>query len=72
LNEKLEALESFDAPHPLSIELAIRTVKKYLAEDRFRIQLHGLLMAEVDHVLSATKELSMRAEITPDFYLKRI
>jgi hypothetical protein len=72
LNEKLESLESFDAPHPLSIELAVRAAKRYVAEDRYRIQLHDLVMGEVSQVVASAKQLSMQSEITEDLYIKRI
>ncbi|WP_263359620.1 SIR2 family protein [Acidicapsa ligni] len=72
LNEKLESLESFDTPHPLSVELAVRAAKRYVAEDRYRIQLHDLVMAETDQVVNAAKQLSVNAKFTDDLYLKRI
>jgi len=46
LNEKLEALETFDAPHPLSVDLAVQMAKKYVVEDRYRAQLYDLVMSE--------------------------
>jgi hypothetical protein len=72
LNERLEALETFDAPHPLSIDLAVRMAKKYVVEDRYRVQLYDLVMGEAEQVMSLAKTLSMTAEITPELYLKRI
>lgn len=71
LNEKLEALESFDAPHPLSIELAVRTAKRFIAEDRYRIQLHDLVMSETDLVLAGLKGLSVHATISNELYVER-
>ena len=66
LNEKLEALESFDAPHPLSVELAVRMAKRFVAEDRYRIQLHDLVVAETDLVLTAMKGLSVHAKFSDE------
>jgi hypothetical protein len=71
LNEKLEALESFDAPHPLSVELAVRMAKRFVAEDRYRIQLHDLVMAETDLVLTAMKGLSVHAKFSNELYVER-
>ncbi len=50
LAQKLDALRSVSAAHPVSAEVAVATVKKLLAEDRFRIQLHDLLSEEVERV----------------------
>jgi hypothetical protein len=72
LNEKLEALESFDAPHPLSVELAVRATKRYVAEERYRIQLHDLVMAETEQVLTSMKQLSVHGQFTDTFYRERI
>lgn len=72
LNERLEALEAFDAPHPLSVDLAVRMAKKYVAEDRYRVQLYDLVMSEAEQAIFAAKGLSATAEITPELYLKRI
>lgn len=72
INEKLEALESFDAPHPLSVELAVRAAKRYVAEDRYRVQLHDLLMAEAEQVLNAMKLHSVHTTFTEQLYEERI
>jgi len=72
LNEKLEALENFDAPHPLSVELAVRAAKRYVAEDRYRIQLHDLVMAETDQVVTGMKQLSVHGQFTDALYRERI
>jgi hypothetical protein len=72
LNERLEALETFDAPHPLSVDLAVRMVKKYVAEDRYRVLLYDLVMGEAGQAMSSAKVLSTAAEITAEIYLKRI
>ena len=51
LQEKVEALEQFSHPHPLSVQTAVASTKKYLAEDRFRIRLHDLIDEEVTRVI---------------------
>ena len=71
LNEKLGALESFDAPHPLSVELAVRMAKRFVAEDRYRIQLHDLVVAETDPVLMAMNALSVHEKFSDELYLDR-
>jgi NAD-dependent SIR2 family protein deacetylase len=43
LSENLASLREFDRPHPLSVQSAVASLKRYLAEDRYRIRLHDLL-----------------------------
>jgi hypothetical protein len=72
LNERLEALETFDAPHPLSIDLAVRMAKKYVAKDRYRVQLYDLVMGESEQAISSFKVIPTSPQITPELYLQRI
>lgn len=53
LVEKVTALEEFDRPHPLSIQAAVVALKRYLSEDRYRIQLRDFLMEEAQGVRAA-------------------
>ena len=58
LSEKVEALARLGAPHPLSIPMAIERTKKYLAEERFRIQLYDLITGETEalyHALATSR-----------------
>lgn len=48
LEDKLDSLEALDAPHPLSAALAVTSLKRYLVEDRFRIQLQDMVFAELE------------------------
>ncbi len=50
LLEKVETLREFDRPHPISTQAAVATLKRYLSEDKYSIQLRDFLMAEVDQV----------------------
>jgi len=50
LAQKLDALRSLSAAHPVSAEVAVATVKKLLEQDQFRMQLHDLLSEEVERV----------------------
>jgi hypothetical protein len=34
ITEKVKALDEFARPHPLSVEVAVTTIKKYLSEDK--------------------------------------
>jgi hypothetical protein len=47
LQEKVEALQRFSEPHPLSVQTAVASTKKYLAEHRYRIHLYDLVNGEV-------------------------
>jgi len=51
LAEKVGALQDLDRPHPLSAKVAVAQAKKYLAEHKYRIQLHDLLMQEVERIV---------------------
>ena len=44
--EKVEALQDYDRPHPVTVQAAVATLKRYLSEDKYRIALHDLFMAE--------------------------
>ncbi|MCU0500770.1 MAG: SIR2 family protein, partial [Anaerolineae bacterium] len=48
LAQKVTALADLDKPHPLSAKVAVASLKKYLAEDRHRIDLHDLVMQETE------------------------
>ena len=62
LAEKLDALERFNAPHPLSAVIAIASLKKFLVEDRFRIELHDLLMEEVERQMKTLSTLHVQTQ----------
>jgi hypothetical protein len=55
LVEKVQALEEFNRPHPLSTEAAVASQKKYLSEPRYRIQLDDIVRREVARVIDAVK-----------------
>lgn len=63
LAEKLEALDVFDRPHPLSTEAAVAMLKKYLSEDRHRINLRELLEKEA---VTARSAIVRAFEYPPD------
>jgi hypothetical protein len=53
LLEQVESLREFERPDPLSVELAVATTKRYLAEDRHRIRLHDLIHEEAETAIHA-------------------
>jgi hypothetical protein len=76
LSDNIEALTDFGASHPLSTDLAVAKVKKYLSEEKYSIKLHDLVMKELDRVcleLSSDRfETKPQLEVTHEFYIKRI
>jgi len=53
LAQKVAALETFNAPHPLSAELAVQSLKEFLADPKDRIRLDDLIGRELDRLLEA-------------------
>ncbi len=74
LDEKLESLRDLDRPHPLSKEIVVATVKRYVAEDRHRVRLHDLLTDEASRVLEDILQLPRMTdgESLPDVFAKRL
>jgi hypothetical protein len=55
LREKVLALDSFDAPHPLSAKTAVVTMKRFLSDEtRYRIELNDMVRTEVERVAAVT------------------
>jgi len=50
LEEKLMALEKVSQPHPLSVKIAVASLKKYIVDDGCKISLHDLVMNETERV----------------------
>jgi hypothetical protein len=51
LEEKINALEEFKQPHPLSVATLIATLKNYIVDESYRIRLHDLLVELTDRTL---------------------
>jgi len=56
LGNKIDALERFHAPHPLSVELAIISTKRFLSKPEYRIDLMDLVAREVENQLAVLHE----------------
>lgn len=52
LQERVAALDQFNEPHPLSTKAAVSSLKRYLAEDRYRIRLSDLIEEETDRAVA--------------------
>lgn len=56
LRGQVEAIEEFSQPHPLSAEVAVASLKRYLPERRHRVRFSDLVDRTVDGVLDSTRE----------------
>ncbi len=54
VQQHVESIEEFSRPHPLSTEAAVASLKRYLSESRYRIQLSDLIDETVDRIIEAT------------------
>lgn len=54
IQRHVEALEEFSRPHPLSIEASVASLKRYLSEPRYRIQLADLIDETVNRTIQVT------------------
>ena len=54
VQEYVESIETFSRPHPLSTEAAVASLKRYLPESRYRIQLLELIRDTVEKVVEMT------------------
>ena len=54
VQRKVEAIEEFRKPHPLSTEAAVASLKRFLTEPKYRIQLADLVDDEVERVVGQT------------------
>ena len=53
IQQHVESIDEFSSPHPLSTEAAVGSLKHYLSEPRYRIQLSDLIDNEVERVCKA-------------------
>jgi hypothetical protein len=77
VGQKIEALERFNRPHPLSAPIAVASLKKFLTEDRFRIDLRELVQNEVERQFKILAPFSAQfgsqfAESADSQYLTRL
>jgi hypothetical protein len=65
LEEKVQALQDSQAPHPLSTNMAIATTKRYLAEPTASIRLHDLIHEEVERVHAVQLSSAFSMDVNP-------
>ena len=54
IQQYVESIEEFSRPHPLSIEAAVTSLKRYISEPIYRIQLSDLVGKTVERVVEST------------------
>ena len=54
IQQHVESIEEFSRPHPLSTEAAVASLKRYIPEPRYRIQLSDLVDGTVERVVEVT------------------
>ncbi len=74
LVERIEALEDFDTPHPLSVAAAVAECKRHLVSREHRIKLHDLLTGEARRLCAALdpEQYPTQARLDNDAYLSRL
>ena len=66
--QHVKSIDEFSRPHPLSTEAAVASLKRYISDQRYRIQLADLVDAEVERVveLTSTEAYSVKSGATAD------
>ena len=54
IQRHVESIEEFSKPHPLSTEAAVASLKRYISEPRYRIQLVDLIDETVGKIIEVT------------------
>lgn len=65
IQRHVEALAEFSRPHPLSVDAAVASLKRYLTEPRYRIQLADLVDETVDRAVDAASGPAFVVEGAP-------
>ena len=54
VKEDVTAIEEFSKPHPVSVDVAVTKLKRYLAEPRHRIRMSDLIDETIEELVEAT------------------
>ncbi len=57
IQQKVDSIEQFSQPHPLSVSIAVESMKRYLSEPRYRIKLSDLIADTVGQVVDSVSNL---------------
>ena len=65
VQQNVQSIEEFSRPHPLSTEAAVASLKRYIADPRYRIQLSDLIDQTVKRVIEVTSGEAFDMEGSP-------
>ena len=66
IQQNVQSIEEFSRPHPLSTEAAVASLKRYIAEPRYRIQLSDLIDQTIERVIELTSGEAFTAADAPN------
>jgi len=71
---KVQAIEEFDRPHPMSAKLATEMLKRYLVDERSKIKLHDLVTLETEKACVRLQDRNFPAEVpaNEETFVKRV
>ena len=74
LQERVEALAQFNEPHPFSTKVAVASLKRYLAEERYHIRVSDFLEEEAERVTAQLFSPSLPAsgDVTSESLTARV
>ena len=62
----VESIEEYSKPHPLSTEAAVASLKRYISEPRFKVQMSDLIGETVERVVEVTSGEDFGVQGGPD------
>ena len=65
--QQVESIEEFSRPHPLSTEAAVASLKRYIPEPRYQIQLSDLINNTVERVVEVVSGEAFSAKGSPEW-----
>ena len=68
----VDALVAYDQPHPLSVPAAVASLKRFLSEDKYRINLRDLVTDELERQISALELLPKSGQATVESIQDRL
>lgn len=74
--QKVQSLEEFSKPHPLSVDVAVASLKRFMSDDKFRIQHEDLITTEAENIVShiGVDKFPTQTHLNPDreYLTKRV
>ena len=64
VQQTVESIQEYSKPHPLSAEVAVASLKRYLSDPRRSIQLFDLIDSTIDRATSVTSEYGFDSQST--------